>query len=127
MKTLPDLIEVSVGSPPTPTPAVCAYAPQTRRQQLTLLPSNRSFHFAAPFSKSKRVSGSCDLFVDSFVYGAHTTAADALWAGLPLLTLRGYGVGEHGSLSMLGDRNATRAPKVKLLSACSLKKPMNGV
>eukprot|EP00752_Nemacystus_decipiens_P009479 g8475.t1 len=39
-----------------------------------------------------RVSGSCDLFVDSFVYGAHTTAADALWAGLPLLTLRGYGV-----------------------------------
>ncbi|CAM9108296.1 unnamed protein product, partial [Scytosiphon promiscuus] len=39
-----------------------------------------------------RVSGSCDLFVDSFVYGAHTTAADALWAGLPLVTLRGYGV-----------------------------------
>eukprot|EP00903_Cladosiphon_okamuranus_P006818 g6643.t4 len=39
-----------------------------------------------------RESGSCDLFVDSLVYGAHTTAADALWAGLPLLTLRGYGV-----------------------------------
>lgn len=28
------------------------------------------------------------------MYGAHTTAADALWAGLPLLTLRGYGVGK---------------------------------
>eukprot|EP00903_Cladosiphon_okamuranus_P011215 g10582.t1 len=39
-----------------------------------------------------RISGSCDLFVDSFVYGAHTTAADALWAGIPLLTVRGYGV-----------------------------------
>lgn len=42
----------------------------------------------------QRMSGSCDLFVDSFVYGAHTTAADALWAGLPILTLRGYGVGK---------------------------------
>ncbi|CAM9221466.1 unnamed protein product [Discosporangium mesarthrocarpum] len=39
----------------------------------------------------ERISGSCDLFLDSFVYGAHTTAADALWAGLPLLTLRGFG------------------------------------
>ena len=30
-----------------------------------------------------------DLFVDSFNYNAHTTAADALWAGLPLVTLIG--------------------------------------
>jgi predicted O-linked N-acetylglucosamine transferase (SPINDLY family) len=30
-----------------------------------------------------------DLFVDTFHYGAHTTASDALRAGLPLLTLRG--------------------------------------
>lgn len=45
----------------------------------------------------QRISGSCDLFVDSFVYGAHTTAADALWAGLPLLTLRGFGVGKNSS------------------------------
>ncbi|GBG28190.1 UDP-N-acetylglucosamine--peptide N-acetylglucosaminyltransferase 110 kDa subunit [Hondaea fermentalgiana] len=30
-----------------------------------------------------------DLFLDSFVYGAHTTAADVLWSGVPLLTLRG--------------------------------------
>lgn len=29
------------------------------------------------------------------MYGAHTTAADALWAGLPLLTLRGFGVGTY--------------------------------
>lgn len=53
------------------------------------------FPFRCVFNpNSKRVSGSCDLFVDTFVYGAHTTAADALWAGLPLLTLRGYGLGE---------------------------------
>lgn len=30
-----------------------------------------------------------DLFLDTFPYNAHTTASDALWAGLPLLTLAG--------------------------------------
>jgi protein O-GlcNAc transferase len=30
-----------------------------------------------------------DLFLDTFVYNAHTTAADALWAGLPVVTCSG--------------------------------------
>jgi len=30
-----------------------------------------------------------DLFLDTLPYNAHTTASDALWAGLPLLTLQG--------------------------------------
>ncbi|MEE4377230.1 MAG: tetratricopeptide repeat protein, partial [Candidatus Competibacteraceae bacterium] len=30
-----------------------------------------------------------DLFLDTFIYNAHTTASDALWAGLPVLTLCG--------------------------------------
>jgi protein O-GlcNAc transferase len=30
-----------------------------------------------------------DLFVDTLPYNAHTTASDALWMGLPLLTCRG--------------------------------------
>jgi predicted O-linked N-acetylglucosamine transferase (SPINDLY family) len=30
-----------------------------------------------------------DLFLDSWFYNAHTTASDALWAGLPVLTLKG--------------------------------------
>jgi predicted O-linked N-acetylglucosamine transferase (SPINDLY family) len=30
-----------------------------------------------------------DLFVDTWPYGAHTTASDALWAGCPVVTWRG--------------------------------------
>ena len=30
-----------------------------------------------------------DLFLDTSPYNAHATASDALWAGLPVLTLRG--------------------------------------
>ena len=30
-----------------------------------------------------------DLFLDTRIYGAHTTASDALWAGLPVLTCMG--------------------------------------
>lgn len=30
-----------------------------------------------------------DLFLDTLCYNAHTTASDALWAGLPLVTCRG--------------------------------------
>lgn len=30
-----------------------------------------------------------DLFLDSLPYGAHTTASDALWMGIPVLTLSG--------------------------------------
>jgi predicted O-linked N-acetylglucosamine transferase (SPINDLY family) len=30
-----------------------------------------------------------DLFLDTYPYNAHTTASDALWAGLPVLTRSG--------------------------------------
>jgi protein O-GlcNAc transferase len=33
--------------------------------------------------------GAADLFVDTFICNAHTTAAEALWAGLPVLTCPG--------------------------------------
>ena len=32
-----------------------------------------------------------DLFLDTFPYGAHTTASDALWMGTPVLALEGRG------------------------------------
>jgi Glycosyl transferase family 41 len=40
----------------------------------------------------QRLSGVCDVFVDTLVYSAHTTASEALWAGVPLLSMAGYGV-----------------------------------
>lgn len=67
---------------------------QTRLHEMHLLHNITPSRLFLRTSTWKRASGSCDLFVDSLFYGAHTTAADALWAGLPLLTLRGYGVGE---------------------------------
>ncbi len=41
-----------------------------------------------------------DLFLDTLYYNAHTTASDALWAGLPVLTLQGetFAAGVAGSL-----------------------------
>lgn len=36
-------------------------------------------------------SAECDLVLDTFVYGAHTTASDVLWMGAPLLSLAAFG------------------------------------
>ncbi|WP_448191809.1 O-linked N-acetylglucosamine transferase, SPINDLY family protein [Azospirillum sp. sgz301742] len=42
-----------------------------------------------------------DLFLDTAPYGAHTTASDALWMGVPILTLSGRGFASRvcGSLA----------------------------
>jgi predicted O-linked N-acetylglucosamine transferase (SPINDLY family) len=47
--------------------------------------------FAPPTQMSAHLSRLAlgDLFLDSLPYNAHTTASDALWAGLPLITCRG--------------------------------------
>jgi predicted O-linked N-acetylglucosamine transferase (SPINDLY family) len=42
-----------------------------------------------------------DLFVDTLPYNAHTTASDALWAGLPLLTCRGASFAGRVATSLL--------------------------
>jgi predicted O-linked N-acetylglucosamine transferase (SPINDLY family) len=42
-----------------------------------------------------------DLFLDTLPYGAHTTASDALWAGLPLLTCLGETFAGRVSTSLL--------------------------
>lgn len=42
-----------------------------------------------------------DLFLDSWPYNAHTTASDALWAGVPLLTCRGKVFAGRVAVSLL--------------------------
>jgi predicted O-linked N-acetylglucosamine transferase (SPINDLY family) len=43
----------------------------------------------------------CDLFLDTFPYNAGTTASDALWAGLPVLTLMGRSFASRVAASLL--------------------------
>jgi len=42
-----------------------------------------------------------DLFLDVLPYNAHTTASDALWAGLPVLTVRGASFAGRVAASLL--------------------------
>ncbi len=42
-----------------------------------------------------------DLFLDTFSYNAHTTASDALWAGLPVVTKLGEGFAARVAGSLL--------------------------
>jgi len=42
-----------------------------------------------------------DVFVDTWPYNAHTTAADALWAGLPVVTLYGDAFASRVAASVL--------------------------
>jgi predicted O-linked N-acetylglucosamine transferase (SPINDLY family) len=46
-----------------------------------------------------------DLFIDTLPYNAHTTAADALWAGLPVLTLPGPSMASRVAASLLHAAN----------------------
>jgi len=51
----------------------------------------------------------CDLFLDTFPYNAGTTASDALWAGLPVLTLMGRSFASRVAASLL---NAVGLPEL---------------
>lgn len=50
-----------------------------------------------------------DLFLDTAPVGAHTTASDALWAGLPVLTMLGDGFASRVGASLL---NAVGLPEL---------------
>jgi predicted O-linked N-acetylglucosamine transferase (SPINDLY family) len=50
-----------------------------------------------------------DLFIDTLPYNAHTTASDALWAGLPVLTCMGESFASRVAASLL---NAIEMPEL---------------
>ncbi len=59
--------------------------------------------FAPPIKNAAHVSRLAlgDLFLDSLPYNAHTTASDALWAGLPVITCRGGAFAGRVAASLL--------------------------
>jgi predicted O-linked N-acetylglucosamine transferase (SPINDLY family) len=52
-------------------------------------PERIYFANRVPLSEHLGRHSLADLFLDTWPYNAHTTASDALWAGLPVLTLAG--------------------------------------
>lgn len=52
-------------------------------------PDRLIFAPRAPIVQHLARHGAADLFLDTFPYNAHTTASDALWGGLPILTCEG--------------------------------------
>lgn len=59
--------------------------------------------FAERFDLSEHLSrqSMADLFLDTYPYNAHTTCSDALWSGLPVLTLAGNTFPARVSSSLL--------------------------
>ncbi|KIL98915.1 TPR domain protein putative component of TonB system [Paramagnetospirillum magnetotacticum MS-1] len=59
-----------------------------------------------------------DLFVDALVCGAHTTAADSLRMGVPLVTVAGERLGSRVAASIL---NAVGLPELAVQSAAAMR------
>jgi predicted O-linked N-acetylglucosamine transferase (SPINDLY family) len=62
-----------------------------------------------PLSEHLARHRQADLFLDTFPYNAHTTASDALWAGLPVLTMMGQSFASRVAASLL---NAIGTPEL---------------
>ncbi|HEY2836980.1 MAG TPA: tetratricopeptide repeat protein [Rhizomicrobium sp.] len=72
---------------------------------------SRRLVFAERVSPAEHLArhAQADLFLDTFRYNAHTTASDALWAGLPLVTLPGRSFAARVAASLL---NALGLPEL---------------
>ena len=59
------------------------------------------------FAKNKKLEDHlsryqiADLFLDTYPYGAHTTCVDSIWAGLPVITIKGNTFVSRVSSSLL--------------------------
>lgn len=64
-------------------------------------PDRLVFAERAPLAEHLARHRLADLFIDTYPYTAHTTASDALWAGLPVLTTIGNTFAARVSASLL--------------------------
>jgi predicted O-linked N-acetylglucosamine transferase (SPINDLY family) len=72
-------------------------------------PSRLVFAKRMPLAEHLARHQLADLFIDAFPCNAHTTASDALWAGLPVLTLMGNAFASRVAASLL---NAIELPEL---------------
>jgi protein O-GlcNAc transferase len=80
---------------------------EAKKQGIT--PNRLVFAERLPLSEHLARHRQADLFLDTFPYNAHTTASDALWAGLPVLTLMGESFASRVAASLL---NAIGLPEL---------------
>lgn len=72
-------------------------------------PARLVFGSRAGHEQHQARHGHADLFLDTFNYNAHTTASDALWAGLPIVTKAGQQFSARVAASLL---NAVGLPEL---------------
>jgi predicted O-linked N-acetylglucosamine transferase (SPINDLY family) len=70
-------------------------------EQRGIDPKRLCFGRSLPFADYLARYRTADLFLDTLPYNAGTTASDALWAGLPVLTLPGQGLQARMAASLL--------------------------
>ena len=70
-------------------------------QKRGVLESRLVFAKRLPLDEHLARQRQADLFLDTFPYNAHTTASDALWAGLPVLTMKGESFASRVAASLL--------------------------
>lgn len=78
-------------------------APNLRREATAAGIDPARLVFAPPVKLDAHLArhGCADLFLDTLPYGAHTTAMDALWAGVPIITLPGRSFASRVGASIL--------------------------
>ena len=64
-------------------------------------PSRLIFAGRVPMEEHLARHKLADLFLDTFAFNAHTTASEALWAGLPIVTKAGKGSAARAAASLL--------------------------
>jgi predicted O-linked N-acetylglucosamine transferase (SPINDLY family) len=70
-------------------------------QKRNVDPSRIIFAYKVPMDEHLARQRLADLFIDTFVFNAHTTATEALWAGLPIVTKIGEGFAARVAGSLL--------------------------
>eukprot|EP00658_Telonema_sp_P-2_P045196 TRINITY_DN33121_c0_g1_i1.p1 TRINITY_DN33121_c0_g1~~TRINITY_DN33121_c0_g1_i1.p1 ORF type:complete len:135 (+),score=11.69 TRINITY_DN33121_c0_g1_i1:170-574(+) len=66
-----------------------------------LAPSRLHMSELFPVEKHIKIKGAADLYIDSFPFGAHSSAIDALWGKVPLLTLPGQSLASRVAFSVV--------------------------